>query len=154
MKRFNTRLFGRLLPVVGAVTLAATVLAMGTSAAAPPAPYVNGFDSASDVDFGAYPNEAMSDVSLGSGTIPSADGGYAVAGINSGSFTRLGGYSNSFPAEGYTTSVDIYLDPAVSTAGADLRFDWASAISNTSTRQPIAVTTSSASARTAQAASS
>ena len=46
-------------------------------------------------------------------------------------FTRLGGYSSTFPTNGYTTSVDIYLDMAQKRAGGtDLRFDWDSAISN------------------------
>ena len=42
------RLFSRLLLVVGVVTLAATVLAMGALAAAPPAPYSNGVENAAD----------------------------------------------------------------------------------------------------------
>jgi len=53
-----------------------------------------------------------------------------------GAFTRWGGYSETFPAGGYTTSIDIYLDispPYGSTTPTnDTRFDWTSAINNTS----------------------
>ena len=42
-------------------------------------------------------------------------------------FTRHGGYSSTFPTNGYTTSVDIYLDMTKATGG-DRRFDWSSAI--------------------------
>ena len=140
MKRFNTRLFGRLLPVVGAVTLAATVLAMGTSAAESPYPYANGFESEGDavlVDVAPLgPTEVMFNVErVASGTdrINSASGSYhAVADARSGKFTRYGGYSPTFPAGGYTTSADIYLDTAAATGGARLFFDWSSATSNTS----------------------
>jgi hypothetical protein len=52
-----------------------------------------------------------------------------------GAFTRWGGYSETFPPGGYTTSIDIYLDiSAPYTTGLtpyhnDTRFDWTSAIS-------------------------
>jgi hypothetical protein len=52
-----------------------------------------------------------------------------------GAFTRWGGYSETFPPGGYTTSVDIYLDvsPPYMTGSLtpyqnDTRFDWTSAI--------------------------
>jgi hypothetical protein len=54
-----------------------------------------------------------------------------------GAFTRWGGYSKTFPAGGYTTSVDIYLDISPPYGGSpmpltpypnDTRFDWTSAI--------------------------
>jgi hypothetical protein len=54
-----------------------------------------------------------------------------------GAFTRWGGYGQTFPTGGYTTTVDIYLDIA-SPYGAplttapyanDTRFDWSSAVS-------------------------
>jgi hypothetical protein len=134
VKRFNTRLFSRLIPVVGAVMLAATVLTMGASAAAPPAPYANGVENAADAvstdDGTGDPLFGVSRVASGQDGIASASGDYhAVAAVDSGAFTRYGGYSNSFPADGYTTSADIYLDTTISTPGADLRFDWSSAIS-------------------------
>jgi Right handed beta helix region len=129
MKRFNTRLFSRLLPVVGAVTLAATVLATGASAAAPPGPYANGFETAEDVGSTDQAMFNVERVDTGTNGITSASGDWhAVAAVGSGAFTRYGGYSPSFPAGGYTTSADIYLDTADSPLGADLRFDWSSAI--------------------------
>jgi hypothetical protein len=88
---------------------------------------VNNDDGTGDPLFG------VSRVASGTDGIASASGGYhAVAGVGSGAFTRYGGYSSTFPAGGYTTSADIYLDTAVSTPGANLRFDWSSAISNSS----------------------
>jgi hypothetical protein len=44
-------------------------------------------------------------------------------------FTRWGGYSTDFPAGGYTTSIDIYLDMDVA-ADNDTRFDFSSAIND------------------------
>jgi hypothetical protein len=129
---------GRLLLVVGAATLAATVLAMGASAATPAAwyPYANGFENAADVGTTDQAMFNVDRVDTGTGGITSASGSHhAVAGVDSGEpfkFTRYGGYSKTFPAGGYTTSADIYLDTAASTGGADLFFDWSSATSNQS----------------------
>ena len=54
---------------------------------------------------------------------------YAVAGKDAYAFSRLGGYSDEFPENGYTTSVDIYLDTSKNQVpGTDRRFDWSSAI--------------------------
>jgi hypothetical protein len=98
--------------------LAATVLTVTASAAAPPGPYANGFNTPGDV---GTTNQAMFNVTL--------DGnGHALAAVNSDAYTRYGGYSDTFPAGGYTTSADIYLDTSISTPGANLRFDWSSAI--------------------------
>jgi hypothetical protein len=59
------------------------------------------------------------------GAFHAEDGGSA--------FTRWGGYSDTFPLGGYTTTIDIYLDtlpPYGSTTPTnDRRFDWISAIS-------------------------
>jgi hypothetical protein len=72
-------------------------------------------------------------VASGTGGIASAAGSWhAVAAVDSGAFTRYGGYSSTFPTGGYTTSADIYLDTSQSPLGADLRFDWSSAISDPS----------------------
>jgi hypothetical protein len=55
------------------------------------------------------------------------DSGYGIASGGS-AYTNWGGYSISFPAAGYTTSVWIYLNTAATKAN-DTRFDWiASAI--------------------------
>jgi hypothetical protein len=81
--------------------------------------------------------------------IPSADGGYharlgidpspapctfggGTASIYSGPYTNWGGYSSIFPTGGYTTRVDIYLDAQWARTHLDTRFDWSSAVSNTS----------------------
>jgi hypothetical protein len=65
------------------------------------------------------------------GTFHAEDGGQA--------FTRWGGYSETFPPGGYTTTIDIYLDisPTYTTGTLtpypnDTRFDWTSAISTPS----------------------
>jgi len=56
----------------------------------------------------------------------------AVAEKDASSFSRLGGYSDTFPANGYTVSVDIYLDMSKNQVlGTYRRFDWSSAISDT-----------------------
>ncbi len=112
------------------------VLPLSASAAPAPAPYFNGFESAGDAAV-APPytsNDAMFNVSrVPSGThgTPSAAGSWhAEAGPTTFGdlFTRYGGYSSVFPAGGYTTSIDVYLDTADSPTGADIRFDWSSAI--------------------------
>jgi hypothetical protein len=47
--------------------------------------------------------------------------------VTTNDFTRFGGYESTFPAGGYTTSVDVYLDMGASNPN-DTRFDWSSAI--------------------------
>jgi len=55
--------------------------------------------------------------------------------LNGLTFTRWGGYSDTFPVGGYTTTIDVYLDisPPYMNGGVtpypnDTRFDWSSAI--------------------------
>jgi len=56
-----------------------------------------------------------------------AEAAFTAAPGTSEAFTRFGGYESTFPAGGYTTSVDVYLN--VEAGGAnDTRFDWSSAI--------------------------
>lgn len=124
--------------LLSTLVVAALTLPILTLAAPHPAFYFNGFENAADVDAGTFPNDAMATVArVASGTngITSAAGSWhAEAGLtNFGSpdgfvFTRYGGYNSVFPAGGYTTSIDIYLDMAEATGGNDLRFDWSSAI--------------------------
>lgn len=132
---FKQRLFG----LIAIFALVGGLLPMTVGvvlAAAPPAPHFNGFESANDVDTGTYPDEAMysvSRVASGSSGFPSAAGSWhATAAASAGSFTRYGGYSSVFPAGGYSTSIDIYLDTAASPLGADVRLDWSSAINDPS----------------------
>jgi hypothetical protein len=72
-------------------------------------------------------------VASGSNGIASAAGGFhAEAGSVpapgiSPAFTKFGGYESTFPAGGYTTSIDVYLDVAAANAN-DTRFEWSSAI--------------------------
>src|SRR5580765_2277600 len=50
-------------------------------------------------------------VASGTNGIPSRTGAFHAQAV-SGNFTRWGGYNSIFPAHGYTTSVDIYLNMA------------------------------------------
>ena len=68
--------------------------------------------------------------------VPTKVGAFHAEAQNNQPFTFWGGYSETFPPGGYTTSVDIYLDisPPYMTGGIvpypnDTRFDWDSAIS-------------------------
>jgi hypothetical protein len=134
--------------LIGAVSIAMIAATFGllsaptAMAAAPPAPFFNGFENATDV--ATYPGpstQAMFDVNrVTSGTngIPAASGGYfaeAAQNPNNGPLfqaTRQGGYSFTFPVGGYTTSAQIYLDMSQnSVLGTDRRFDWSSAINST-----------------------
>jgi len=82
---------------------------------------------------------AVTRVSSGTHTVPTKIGAFHAEAQNDQSFTRWGGYSQTFPPGGYTTSVDIYLDivPPYTTDlltpyPNDTRFDWTSAISTPS----------------------
>jgi len=65
-------------------------------------------------------------VATGTGGIASQTGGFHA--LVTGAFTRWGGYTSTFPAGGYTTSIGIYLDMGTS-ANNDTRFDFSSAVS-------------------------
>ena len=74
-------------------------------------------------------------VSSGTNGIVSSEGSFH-AELNPGSLatptnaaTNFGGYTDMFPTFGYTTSLDIYLDPAEITVN-DSRFNYISAVSN------------------------
>ena len=81
-------------------------------------------------------------VSSGTHTVPSESGAFH-AEDGGGAFTRWGGYSDMFPAGGYTTTVDIYLDISSPYMNGsllgypnDTRFDWTSAVSTPTLRSP------------------
>jgi hypothetical protein len=58
-----------------------------------------------------------------------AEAAFTAAPGTTGDFTRFGGYESTFPAGGYTTSVDVYLNLNAGPSNAnDTRFDWSSAI--------------------------
>jgi hypothetical protein len=65
-------------------------------------------------------------VASGTNGITSKTGGFHAQAV-AGSFTRWGGYNSVFPASGYLTSVDIYLNVGGAFAN-DTRFDFTSAI--------------------------
>ena len=73
-------------------------------------------------------------VASGTSGITSAAGAFhaeaasAAAPLTSDAFTQFGGYESTFPAGGYTTSMDVYLNVAAGNPN-DTRFDWSSAIS-------------------------
>ena len=65
-------------------------------------------------------------VASGTNDVTSSAGDFHAEAAN-GAFTRFGGYESTFPAGGYTTSVDVYLNVDAGNAN-DTRFDWSSAI--------------------------
>ena len=128
---------GRLLAASAvAATLVVGSLPGVAFAAAPPAPYFNGFEASTDAmtpqtaDGQAMFN--VSRVTSGPDGIASSEGSHhaQAAASTASQFTRLGGYSSTFPVGGYTTSIDIYLNTTLATGSNDLRFDWSSAINN------------------------
>src|SRR4051812_18896030 len=116
--------------IVGALTLAA-VFTIGASAASSSGSYTNGVEKKSDVRQATQEMLNVNRVASGTVGYPAASGKWfglaPVASDTVNTFTRYGGYSNAFPAGGYTTSVDIYLD-----TNAQIRtsFDWTSAIND------------------------
>jgi hypothetical protein len=153
--RFSTK---RFLTMRKTVAMAALALLGGLPALvwadAPPGPYFNGFETdtagwfnLSGATITRVPSGDTSTIyasgvaaasgsyyaRLGKDTTPdSCTFGGGTAPIYYGPYTRWGGYSSVFPPGGYSTGVDIYLDVAYAMAHPDTRFDWDSAISDTS----------------------
>ena len=143
----------KLRPLLVAIALV-IALPAAVSADAPPGPYFNGFETNTAGWFGQSGSTIHREPSgyVGSGYasgIPSATGAWharlgkdpspdtCASGAGSrpvytGPSTNWGGYSSSFPLGGYTTRVDVYLDTTWATTHLDQRFDWSSAINNTS----------------------
>jgi len=84
--------------------------------------YFQGFET------DTYDWSGVARVASGTHGVPSAAGDFHAEAAN-GAFTRFGGYESTFPAGGYTTSVDVYLNVGAGNAN-DTRFDWSSAINN------------------------
>jgi hypothetical protein len=117
--------------------IAAIVVAIGSASiahAAYPTDFNQGFETnVADWDvFG--PSYTPTRVSSGTGGITSSSGGFHAV-LNAGSLatptnaaTDFGAYTNQFPTGGWTTSLDIYLDPAAITTN-DQRFNYISAAS-------------------------
>ena len=80
--------------------VAAALLALGaagSAAAATPAPYFNGFETDTNGWTGA------NRVASGSNGVTSASGAFHAEAVG-GPFTNWGGYTDQFPASGYTTA--------------------------------------------------
>ena len=107
----------RLASVGLAVTFALALA--GVASAATPSPYFNGFET----DAIGWTN-ANRVISTTNGVTSASGAWHAEAGS---AFTTWNGYTTQFPANGYSTAVDIYLNPAGKTD--DTRFDWTSAVS-------------------------
>jgi hypothetical protein len=136
---------------IAVLALLGTAIAPVVLAAAPPGPYFNGFETntAGWID---YSGATITRVPSGSASTyandaDAADGGYyarlgkdpspssctfggGTAPIYSGPYTNWGGYSSTFPAGGYSTGADIYLDVPYAISHPDTRFDWDSAIND------------------------
>ena len=143
----------RLRPFLIAIALVIALPAV-VSADAPPGPYFNGFETNTAGWFaqsgGTISREPSGYVSSGYASgIPSATGDWharlgkdpspstcASGGgpqlVYTGPSTNWGGYSSIFPTGGYTTRVDVYLDTTWAATNLDQRFDWSSAVNNTS----------------------
>jgi hypothetical protein len=109
---------------LGLLPVLALVLALGvagTANAVTPTPYFQGFET-DTFDWDATTQRVPS----GTNGITSADGAWHAEAHNG--FTRWSHYSDEFPAGGWTTAVDVYLDLA-SGAANDTRFDFTSAVS-------------------------
>jgi hypothetical protein len=138
------------------VSLFALVLAIvpapQTLAAAPPGPFFQGFEKNTNGWFnngGTITRVPSFTASTYANAIQSASGKYhARLGLDpspstcasgggpqlwyAGPYTEWGGVSSTFPQGGYKTSADIYLDAPWAQTHFDRRFDWESAISDTS----------------------
>jgi hypothetical protein len=91
--------------------------------------YFQGFET------DTYDWSGVTRVASGTNGVASAAGGYHAeadyfaAPATSDAFTKFGGYESTFPAGGYTTSVDVYLNVEASVPN-DTRFDWSSAVND------------------------
>ena len=128
---------------VGTAVFALFVLAAGIVVAATPAPFFNGFESNTsgwnDSGAGTIAREPSGYSNSGgyADGVASSEGNYHarldVMGCStncSGPYTDWGGYADTFPASGYSTQLDIYLDATWAATNPDVRFDWDVASSN------------------------
>lgn len=145
----------KLLPVFALVMALMPAQGASVIAAAPPGPYFNGFEKNTNGWFGVAGSTitrtaSVAGSSYANGIQSSSGNWHARLGVGSdtrcdngtptglpqfpGPFTDWGGSSSTFPTGGYKTSVDIYLDAvwARQLTHQDQRFDWSSAISDTS----------------------
>ena len=132
----NTRKFWQLSRLgILTVIIALSVTALGSLALAAGSSFFQGFETDTSGWFGA------TRVASGTNGIMSASGSWHAEAASGDfvAFTRWGGYGGvsgcsgnacaaPFPANGYITSIDIYLDADSLTSANDTRFDFSSAI--------------------------
>lgn len=115
------RISKRISAALGGAVIATMAFGSVVSAAEPE-PYFQGFETDSTGWTGA------TRVASGSDGITSRTGDWHATDDPGSTFTQWGGYSDTFPEGGFSTSIVIYLD--VETAAAnDTRFDFSSAVS-------------------------
>jgi hypothetical protein len=134
----NTRKFWQLSRLgILTVIIALSVTALGSLALAAGSSFFQGFETDTSGWFGA------TRVASGTNGIMSASGSWHAEAASGDfvAFTRWGGYGGvsgcsgnacaaPFPANGYITSIDIYLDADSLTSANDTRFDFSSAINH------------------------
>ena len=131
VKRFKTKTI-RILSVIG-LGLTSIWMPLAFSGVVNAATnYFNGFEIDTS---GWFANGAANITRVPTGTdgISSSDGVFhaevEVGPDFNGEFTRFGSYENTFPANGYETLIDVYLNMSDNpTTGTDKRFDYSSAI--------------------------
>lgn len=141
----------RLVPMLSLV-VALVASPLSAHAAAPPGPFFQGFENNTDHWFGqdgstitrtasfaasTYASGIQSssgnwDARLGTGTNVTCLNGGGIQDYFPGPYTDWGGSTGTFPPGGYRTSLDIYLDTVWAGSHLDKRFDWSSAIADTS----------------------
>jgi hypothetical protein len=88
--------------------------------------YSNGFETNTDGWYSIDGSPSPKRVISGTDNIQAASGNYYAQATKD--YTKWGGYNDTFPAGGYITSLDIYLNVNGGFEN-DTRFDWSSAIS-------------------------
>ena len=140
----------RLMSGLPRLGLLVALMTLGAQAAAPPGPFFNGFEQnidgwlpGFDRDIVRKPSGYSNAGGYASG-VPSAAGRWHARLVDltgcmlqcDGPFTRWGGYSSTFPGGGYLTQLDIYLDVNWAATHPDARFDWLSAINQSTPPSP------------------
>jgi hypothetical protein len=115
--------FRTLLPVL-LIFAAFGLISSGSASASTPTLYTNGFET--DIAGWFTPTRVASG-SLAADGISSASGAFHANATTD--YTSWNGYTTEFPAAGYKTAIDVYLNPGNPGYVNDTRFDWTSAVS-------------------------